>query len=484
MKYILSDEYLLRGWQKLPYAVLNKETKEVRFPSKEAFLFIMKCDGRTEVEEPQDEKLKLFIADLLDNDVIRPAKRTDFLSDEQLYYQYPCRYKRNVQWSITGGCNLRCKHCFMSAPDAKHGNPTHEELMDVVSQLAECGVFEVGLTGGEPLIRKDFWQIVDALTEKGIFIDAIYTNGLLVNERFVEEYKKRGLLAGVQMSYDGVGVHDWLRGIEGTEEAVRRAFVLLHENGIRTSASMCLHRKNVHTIRETVNWLAANGVRSLKINRSQEVGEWEKQDIDIRLTLAETVKAYADYIPQFFADDAPLNLVLDGSFSFDKEYEEAYVSYIRPCPAEREKTMLSCPSLAQGFYIGAEGMVVPCMMMADHPFSKRFPNLHTTPLREILGDSELMKLSQTKVADVRDGNDECRKCPYLDKCSGGCRQAALVTSGNYYGPERTVCEFFRNGWDELIQQVMDQPYKDYLQRNNIKPKEINKDDLEEKMRDC
>ena len=484
MKYILSERYVLRGWEKLPYAVMDKETKEVRFPSREAFLFMMKCNGRTELEEPQDEQLKEFIADLLANEVIRPAKRFDFLSNDQLYYQYPCRYKRNMQWSITGGCNLRCKHCFMSAPDAKHGNPTHEELMDVVEQLAECGVNEVGLTGGEPLIRKDFWQIVDALQEKGIYIDAIYTNGLLVNEKFVEEYKKRGLHAGVQMSYDGVGVHDWLRGIEGTEEAVRKAFVLLHENGIRTSAAMCLHKKNVHTIRETVNWLAANGALSLKINRSQEVGEWEKQDEEIRLTHEETIKAYAEYIPFFFADNAPLNLILDGAFSFDKDHESAYISYIRPCSAENEKTRLSCSSLGQSFYVGAEGMVAPCMMMADDPFAERFPNLHTTPLKEILGDSELMKLSQAKVADVRNGNDECRKCPYLEKCSGGCRQAALASTGNFYGPEKSVCEFFRNGWDEMIFQAMDEPYKDYLKRNKIELDITNKDNHDNELRDC
>ena len=98
-------------------------------------------------------------------------------------------------------------------------------------------------------------------------------------------------------------------------------------------------------------------------------------------------------------------------------------------------------------------MVAPCMMMADHPFAQRFPNLHETPLKDILGDSELMKLSQTKVADVRNGNDECRKCPHVEKCSGGCRQSALSATGNYYGPEKSVCTFFNNGWDKLIYEA-------------------------------
>ena len=469
MRYILSEQYLLRGWQKLPFGVMDSVTKEVRFLEREPYLFLSKCDGRTEIPEPQDEKMRKTVEDFLKDRVIRPAQRTDFLNRVQLYRQYPCRYKENVQWSLTGACNLRCKHCFMSAPEARHGHPSTETLLNVVEQLAECGVFSVGLTGGEPLIRPDFWQIVDALLAKGIDINGIYTNGLLVNETFVREYKKRNLHAGVQMSYDGIGMHDWLRGTEGAETAVRKAFILLHQNGIRADAAMCLHRKNVQTIRETVRWLSENGVRALKVNRAQEVGEWEKQKPELRLTEEDTIKVYAEYIPQFFEDEAPVSLILDGAFHYDLDSHRANVSYLRPCAAEEEKDRLSCPSLCQGFYIGADGMVAPCMMMADHPFAKRFPNVYETPLREILGDSEMMNLSQTKVADVRNNNDKCRKCRHLGKCSGGCRQAALVQTGDFYGPELSACTFFENGWDELIHDIMERPYKEYLDRNGILP---------------
>ncbi len=475
MKYILSGRYLLRGWQKLPYGLMDKDTKEVRFLNKTEYMFLLECDGRTEIPAP-DEKMKKEIEDFLKDGVIAPARRFDFLSRDQLYYEYPCRYKDNVQWSITGACNLKCKHCFMSAPEAKHGNPSHEELMDIVNQLAECGVFNVGLTGGEPLIRSDFWEIVDALHAKQININVIYTNGLLINEKFVKEYKKRNLRAGVQMSYDGVGAHDWLRGIDGTEEAVKKAFVLLKENGIRTSAAMCIHRKNAHAIRDTVNWLAENGVLSLKVNRIQEVGEWAKSDTDIRLTTEEAIKIYAEYIPHFFEDNAPLSLILDGDFNYSKEREEAAIGFIRPCKKENEGIKLSCPSLGTGFYIGAEGMICPCMMMADHPFSENFPNIHKTPLREILGESEFMKLCHVRVKDVRDGNDECRKCEFLDRCSGGCRQAALTQTQNYYGPEKRACEFFKNHWDELIFNAIEGPYKEYLKRNNIQPKQKKSED--------
>ena len=66
--------------------------------------------------------------------------------------------------SITGRCNYRCKHCYLSAPSAKLGELPHETMLEIIEQLAACGVQQVSLTGGEPLVRGDWWQLVDALT--------------------------------------------------------------------------------------------------------------------------------------------------------------------------------------------------------------------------------------------------------------------------------------------------------------------------------
>ena len=53
-------------------------------------------------------------------------------------------------------------------PHAKFGHPSTAQLLQIVDQLAECGVGYVSITGGEPLIREDFWQVVDALCERDI----------------------------------------------------------------------------------------------------------------------------------------------------------------------------------------------------------------------------------------------------------------------------------------------------------------------------
>ena len=124
------------------------------------------------------------------------------------------------------------------------------------------------------------------------------------------------------------------------------------------------------------------------------------------------------------------------------------------------------------------------MGMCDCGFAARFPNLKETPLKEILQESDLVKLCYATVGDVRNGNDECRKCEYLDRCTGGCRNAAIAHGDNYYGVDPEVCEFFRNGWDKRIHEVAQPAFEAYIKR--CPPPENPEEDSETKltMEDC
>ena len=57
------------------------------------------------------------------------------------------------------------------------------------------------------------------------------------------------------------------------------------------------------------------------------------------------------------------------------------------------------------------------------------------------------------VGQVRDGNNECRSCPWIEKCSGGCRAAAIAVSSNYFAPEPAQCHFFKAGWYDRFLEV-------------------------------
>lgn len=475
MFYVLNERFRLRGWKKVPYALFDTKSKTPKFLNGEKFAFISKCDGlHFMTEESLPEKEKNLLEALLKEGIVRESRFGETLRPEQEYKLYPCRYKREVHWSVTGKCNLKCRHCFMSAPKGKHGNPTYAQLLSVMDQFEECGIAQVGITGGEPLIRPDFMDIVRELTRREMGITCIFTNGWLLDEKLLDEIEALGIKPPFQLSFDGVGQHDFLRGIEGCEARTLSALKLLQKRGYRVSVSTCLHRGNVHTVRETVNLMASLGVHSMKISASMELGEWAAPELKaLSLTPTEEMEAFEKYIPQFFEDGAPLSVVLSGTFSYNKSRESWGFSFFRPCPANLEGKLLSCPTIKKAFYLGAEGMVSPCMGMCDCDFAENLPNVYETPLREILSDSPFMDLCAATVADVRDGNRKCRSCEHLKKCAGGCRNTALIKSNNFYDPDPQACFFFENGWDEKLKAAAEKSYAQYCEKNGIEPKKAN-----------
>ena len=89
------------------------------------------------------------------------------IEKRQYYKYYHNRYVRSIFWSITGKCNYRCRHCFMDAPEGALGELSTQQAFDLIDQMAECGVLQVDITGGEPFVRKDFWQLVDRIRSMG-----------------------------------------------------------------------------------------------------------------------------------------------------------------------------------------------------------------------------------------------------------------------------------------------------------------------------
>nr|MCR5626789.1 radical SAM protein [Lachnospiraceae bacterium] len=456
-RYILDSRYWLRGWYKLPTCVYDTVTQKALFQSRENYALILKCNAQHDFDEDNlSDKENDVLNKLLEEKVIRPAGKWDMLAPKQCYHKYPARYRRTVHWSLTGACNLKCLHCFMSAPHAKHGNPTTEQLMDYMDQIEECGIFNVDITGGEPLIREDLELIVRTLRKKGINIGVIITNGMLVDEKLLDMLEENDMHPVFQVSFDGVGKHDFLRGVPGAEKKALEAIKLLVSRGYTVDCSMCVHKGNFETIPETVRLLGKMGVKSLKCGPMMESGEWLNPEVkDLHLSMEESLKITEEYIPQYFEDDAPLSILLFGAFFYEKDTGNKWGIYHEmKCSREDEDSQIVCPVLKEAFYLGADGMVVPCQGMADIDFFKDMWTLKDHRLSEILRESEYVKLSYCSVGDVRRGNSECVECEYIDKCTGNCREAA-AREGNYYGVNPTSCYFYKNGWEERIRAVAD-----------------------------
>ena len=452
--YRLKDNYILRGWEKLPYAAVDTQTLMPDFMDSRHFNVLKLCNGNIDTSLPFiTDSDREIIREFEEKGIIEPCTLGQALSDNQQYRKFPARYVRHIHWSITGRCNYKCKHCYLSAPDAKYGELSHEQMMNVISQLEDCGIMSVSLTGGEPLIRDDFLEIVDALVERGIIITQIYSNGALVNEKLLRELDSRGIHPEFNMSFDGVGCHDWLRGVPGAEDMVNNAFALCRDMGFPTGAEMCLHRMNMHTVRDSVNHLASLGVKALKLGSVKDTEAWEEYKADNTLTLKEAWQVYLDYIPDYYADGMPLSIQMANVFMANPNKPDVF-SIPEYCQNVDQDACI-CGAARNAVYISPEGRLLPCMPMAGTSFHDRMPLLTENSLAECINSSFWFELVNMRIRDFFAVNEDCRNCRQFRHCGGGCRAEALTSDpNNYMGKSPGLCELLLGGWPEKIISLM------------------------------
>jgi len=445
---------MLRGWLKLPFAIVNRQTGATQFLPPDEFEALLYCDGEIDVDSlvPALESIEL-IALAREKGLVEASETPSPIQEYQRHHIYPARYIKSAHWSVTGRCNYRCRHCYMSAPDAKYGELSHEQCMSIIDQLHECGVMNVSLTGGEPMVRKDFMSLVDALLKRHINITTIYSNGKLVTPELLDALDAHGVKPEFNMSFDGVGWHDWLRGVPGAEKAVTDAFTLCRKRGFPTGAELTLHRKNRHTLRESVNLLASLGVAHLKTNPAAPSGAWIENAGEDSLSYEDTYDIYLKYIPRFFEDGSPMDVHLGGFFKGNKGSMEYFISAWKYGGDPSAAAQCICGHARLNMYIAADGRTLPCMALSGLDVQKDFPMITELGLKECITNSYYMSLIDTRLECYLGHNPRCAACGYKYICGGGCRANALTTSPDILSPDEAICRIFTGGYVEKIEQA-------------------------------
>ena len=120
MFYKLKSDYMLRGWKLLPTGVINRRTRQFKFLSRKKFDVLNMCTGLLDSENFlfNDEQRKIM-EELRAEGYVEANDTSSPLEDGQAYKFYDNRFMHNAHWSITGKCNCKCRHCYMSAPQHK-----------------------------------------------------------------------------------------------------------------------------------------------------------------------------------------------------------------------------------------------------------------------------------------------------------------------------------------------------------------------------
>ncbi|MBQ5636032.1 MAG: radical SAM protein, partial [Selenomonadales bacterium] len=193
---------------------------------------------------------------------------TDYYGDTLRYSEDSREAKHGVRvgagpvvvWNSTKTCNLKCRHCYMNSDAQKYeGELTTEEAKRFIDDLAEFNVPVLLFSGGEPLMRKDFFELAEYAAAKGIR-PTLSTNGTLITREVAERIKKIGV-GYVGISLDGLQeVNDKFRGKEGAFQAAMEGIQNCVAVGQRVGLRFTINHHNIQELDRIFDFIEEKGI--------------------------------------------------------------------------------------------------------------------------------------------------------------------------------------------------------------------------------
>ncbi len=325
-----------------------------------------------------------------------------------------------ISWNVTFRCPLKCPHCYIDAgAEDTRAELGTDEAKRVIDQIAGIGTPVLILSGGEPLLREDIYELASYATGLGIRV-SLGTCGILIDDGVAKKMRVAGVRkAAISLDSADPAVHDRFRGIPGawnrTVEGIRSCL----RNGIGVQVNVTVMKENYRNIAEIIAFCRTLGVSGFQLFFLVPTGRGAGVE---------------DITPEMY--ESIIHAVMDTTASGDVT--------IRPTCAPQYTRIRSELGMKTGAFPGClagkaycriypTGDVTPCPYL---PLT--IGNVTETPLAEIWKNSEI--LQEIRNPDMLGG--KCGACEYRRVC-GGCRARAYNvnrTTGNSCGDLDTMGE--------------------------------------------
>ena len=454
MYFRIKDNIALRSWKLVPFAYYRKGNTYAEKLTSEEFFAAMLCDGK------HDLARNGLLDILVKKDVIEPCEEGEKPSEWSRLRDCPCRYMPSALVSITGRCNMNCRHCFMAADVS----PTfdewkYEDILDLLDQFVECGVQSVGLTGGEPMLHPRFTDILREIAERDLTLSEICTNASLVTDGICDEIKTLGFSPMFRVSFDGVGVHDWMRRVPGAEEQALGKLALLKKHGFFVKVQYNVNRHTASALKKTARLLDGMGMDSIRIIQTGSSPRWAALGGEENYSYGEYYDLIFEFLREYLSEPHKMSVIV---WQTMEVFPGEHCFTLVPGDDLREQNYSDkapvCRSTRGQMHITASGYVAPCSPMAGffRAHGKVLGNIHNTPLKSILSESCFLETICSPVSKICETDSDCAACTFWKRCQGGCRALALAQTGEltYYGKDAPKCAWFKGTYEQKALSLM------------------------------
>ncbi|MCL6611750.1 MAG: radical SAM protein [Peptococcaceae bacterium] len=331
-----------------------------------------------------------------------------------------------VTLELTNQCNLRCRHCYAGCGEKLRNELTLPETGCLLDELSRLGTVELELSGGEPLLRPDLFEIIGRAKDLNFSITLI-TNGTLLDR---EKAKRLGGfdLKHVQISLDGLKEnHESLRGW-GTYAETIKAIEILSREGVKVAVRTTVNKRNVKEIEEVADLAVRMGACKLGMVRFFPAGRGMACKDELMLDAGEVFLFHQSIqrVKEKYAGEIEISADPCGFLE-----DEIFLRYLR------EENIL-CPCGKTWCLIKADGVVSPCEMMVFYAGDAR-----RQKIAEIWEKAPIMK--KFREFDPAMLKGACGTCKYKKVCAGYCRALAVLHTGDFYAEDFTCYHVLKKG---------------------------------------
>jgi len=308
---------------------------------------------------------------------------------------------------LTKVCNLSCIHCKAGAGESPPNELERREIFDLIDSLLAFSNPLLILTGGEPLMREDVFDIAAYAAENGLKV-ALATNGTLIDREMAGEIKRSGIKR-VSVSLDGSNpeVHDGIRGVKGAFERAMRGIENLRSHGVEVQINTTVTKQNVGDLTAIMDLCLRLHLKALHLFLLVPVGRGLEIEEESQLPPVQYERV--------------LNWLYRRSKEVDLELKATCAPHYFRIAGLRGTRRLGCLAGINVCFISSLGYVQPCGYL---PLNAG--NIREKGIREIWERAELFKL----LRDPEQLKGKCGICEFKYVC-GGCRARAYGRTGDF-----------------------------------------------------
>ncbi len=334
---------------------------------------------------------------------------------------------RLVFWETTNACNLKCIHCRASAvKDRGIEELTLEKSYNLLSDIASFSKPVIVLSGGEPLVRDDIFDIARHGTQLGLRM-VLATNGTLLNDLIAKKLVDSGVQR-VSISIDGSDAmtHDSFRGLPGAFDAALRGIEFCKSVGMPVQINTTVAKHNIRQLPKILDLAQSIGACALHLFLLVPTG-CGKEISEREMISSNDYEQVLNWLYDA-SKSASINLKATCAphyFRVMRQRAKADGIKITPETHGMEAMTKGCLAGSAVCFVSYKGDVYPCGYfpvsagsVIDMPLSKIW---RESTLFETLRDSSQLK-------------GKCGSCEYAHVC-GGCRARAYAETGDFMGEE-------------------------------------------------